>query len=374
MRMRIAGLMSLFVLGLVNHVFAQDVNGQLGPGALYRLVRPTNWNGSLLLYAHGYVPGSGPVALPAEADLFVSLLVPQGFAIAFSSYSENGWAVKDGAQRTHQLLGIFTERFGSPTRVYIGGASMGGLITIKLLEQYPGLFAGALPACSAAGGSRAQFDYLAHTRALFDVFYPGILPGDAGSVPAGIDIATAIAQPAALAMQSDAGAGAFAIASINQTPIPFSDPAQLFGSIVTALSGHAASFNDLVSKLPRPLYFDNRDVQYTGALPPAVLAGINASVERFDASPAALNYLEHNYQPSGALQIPMLMLSTSLDPVVPGLHQTLYRDLVAAAGSSDLLAQRTIDRYGHCVFTPTEIATAFADLVTWVEFGIKPTP
>ena len=128
------------------------------------------------------------------------------------------------------------------------------------------------------------------------------------------------------------------------------------------------------SKLPRPRYFDNRDVQYTGALPPALLAGINATVERFDASPAALNYLEHNYQPSGALQVPMLMLSTALDPVLPGLHQTLYRDLVAASGDSPLLVQRTIDRYGHCVFTPTEIATAFTDLVTWVEFGIKPTP
>ena len=187
--------MSLFVLGLVNHAFADEVvDGRFGPGALYRLVRPTNWNGSLLLYAHGFVPGSAPVALPAEADLFVSLLVPQGFAIAFSSFSENGWAVKDGAQRTHQLLGIFTSRFGLPTRVYIGGASMGGLITIKLLEQYPGVFAGALPACSAAGGSQAQFDYLAHTRALFDVFYPGVLPGDAGSVPAGINIATAIAR------------------------------------------------------------------------------------------------------------------------------------------------------------------------------------
>ncbi len=70
----------------------------------------------------------------------------------------------------------------------------------------------------------------------------------------------------------------------------------------------------------------------------------------------------------------MLMLSTSLDPVVPGLHQTLYSELVAAAGNSHLLVQRTVDRYGHCVFTPTEIATAFTDLVTWVEFGIKPTP
>ena len=49
MRMRTAALISLFVLGLVNHVFADEVvNGRFGPGALYRLVRPTNWNGSLL--------------------------------------------------------------------------------------------------------------------------------------------------------------------------------------------------------------------------------------------------------------------------------------------------------------------------------------
>ena len=206
------------------------------------------------------------------------------------------------------------------------------------------------------------------------MLYPDILPGDAGSVPAGINIATTIVQPAVTAMQNDP-AGASAIASIDQTPIPFSfsDPAQLIDAVVTALIGHAGSFNDLVSKLPRPRYFDNRDVQYTGALPAAFLADINATVGRFDASPAALNYLEHNYQPSGALQVPMLMLSTSLDPVIPGLHQMLYQDLVAASGNSDLLVQRTIDQYGHCVFTPTEIATAFTDLVTWVEFGIKPT-
>jgi hypothetical protein len=121
-------------------------------------------------------------------------------------------------------------------------------------------------------------------------------------------------------------------------------------------------------------YFDNRGVQYTGALPAQLLAIINATVGRFDASPSALNYLNHYYEPSGALQIPMLMLSTSLDPVAPGFHQALYRDLVAASGASALLVQRTINRYGHCVFDPAEIATALADLVGWVEFGIKPVP
>ena len=372
MRVRVASLV-VFSLCIAGHVFADEVvDGRFGPGALYRLVRPTNWNGSLLLYAHGFVPKSAPVALPPEADLIVSLLAPQGFAVAFSSFSENGWAVKDGSQRTHQLLGIFTSKFGSPRNVYIGGASMGGLITIKLLEQYPGAFVGALPVCAVAGGARQQFDYQGHTRALFDVFYPGILPGSAGAVPPGTDVANAIVLPAIAAMSNPGGA--FAIASINQTPVPFSSPAELLESIVTALAGHAGSFNDLVPELHGKRYFDNRDVLYTGALPAPHLAVINASVGRFDASPSALNYLDHYYTPSGVLQIPMVMLSTSRDPVAPGFHQTSYRNLVATSSHSDLLVQRSINRYGHCVFTPAELATAFTDLVGWVEFGIKPAP
>jgi pimeloyl-ACP methyl ester carboxylesterase len=349
------------------------VDGQSGPGALYRLVRPANWNGRLFLYAHGYVFKSEPVALPAEADLIVGLLAPQGFAVAFSSFSENGYAVKDGAQRTHQLLGIFASKFGQPTRVYVGGASMGGLIAIKLLEQYPGAFAGALTVCPVAGGTKRQYDYSANTRALFDFFYPGaLLPGNAGGLPEGTDVTNEVVLPALAAMQSDPGS-AFAIASIDQTPVPFSNPAELFESIATALS--VGPYSDrLPDQLHGKPYFDNRNVQYTGALPAPLLAAINANVGRFDAAPSVLNYMAKYYQPSGNLQMPMVMLSTSRDPVAPGLHQTAYLNLVTAAGHSDLLVQRSIDRYGHCNFTPVELGTAFSDLVGWVEYGITPAP
>jgi pimeloyl-ACP methyl ester carboxylesterase len=351
------------------------VDGQFGPGALYRLVRPANWNGSLVLYAHGFVPRSEPVALPAEANLIISLLAPEGFAVALSSFSENGWAVKDGAQRTYQLLGIFTSKFGTPTHVYIGGSSLGGLIAIKLLEEHPGTFVGALCACSVAGGTRQLFDYYANTRALFDLFYPGVhLPGNAGSVPPDTDIINDIVNPAGAAIAFDPS-GAAKIAVIDQTPVPFSNPAELVQSITTALAGNASSYNDLSPELHGKPYFDNRSVQYTSPfLPPLLLAAINADVGRFSAVPSALSYLDHYYEPSGNLQIPMLMISNSLDPTAPGFNQTSYHDVVAAAGHSDLLVQRQINRYGHCNFTPTELATAFSDLVVWVEFGIKPAP
>ena len=373
MKTRVIALLFVIIFGTAGRPLGDEVvDGQFGPGALYRLVRPTVWNGSLLLYAHGIVRSTAPIALPPEADQLIGQFTSQGFAVAYTSFSENGWAVKDGAQRTHQLLGIFSDQFGVPSRVYLAGASMGGLIAIKLQEQYSGRFDGVLTVCGAAGGTRQLFDYYAHTRALFDVLYPGILPGDAGAVPPGIDLQTAIVAPAAFAIASNS-TGAATIARIDQTPVPFASPVELVTSITTALGAHAASFTDLAPFLHGKPYFDNRGVQYSSALLPAsTLAAINAQVERFAAAPSALNYMEQYYEPTGQLSIPMIMLSMSRDPLVPAFNQASYLARVTAAGQSDLLVQRTVPGYGHCPVSPQDVAHAFADLVGWVEFGVKP--
>lgn len=372
--MKRAFLIALAVtLNVAGSTFADEViEGSVG-GSLYRLVRPTNWNGRLVLYAHGFVPNNEPVALPPEGDLLNRLLAPQGFAVAYSSFSENGWALRDGAERTHQLLGIFSARFGRPTRVYLTGVSMGGLIAIKLSEAYPRIYAGALPIGAVAGGPRRQFDYEANVWTLFDFLYPGVLPSDAANVPDGIDVRQAVVLPALAAMQTDS-TGALVMTQIDQIPIPFATPEELVDSIVAALAYYAMEFTDLNDRTHGQGFFDNSETEYTGALQPERLQAINAGVGRFAASPSALAYLEHFYDPSGALRFPMLTLATSRDPVVPALHQISYRDTVAAAGASEFLVQREIERYGHLTFTPEELAQAFNDLVLWVEFGIRPTP
>jgi pimeloyl-ACP methyl ester carboxylesterase len=355
----------------------QIVDGQTGPGSVYRLVRPTIWNGSLVVYAHGFVFPGQPAAITDDDQRVIDLLTPQGFAVAVSSFSATGWVVKDGAQRTHQLLGIFKEKFGSPTRVYVGGTSMGGLIAIKLAETYPGTYAGALAACSVAGGTQRLFDYHAHARALFDFFYPNVLPGSAADLPPGTDIPSEIVQAAIIAMVTDPD-GAFAIATmaaIDQTPFPFENEFELFESIITALGGNAVDLAQLQQLTHGHPYFDNRTTTYSSAAVPApLMQAINAGVERFDASPSALKAFDHNYDPSGDLQIPMLMLSNARDPVVPGFNQTSYAAAVAAKGASNLLVQREVPTFGHCLFEPTDLVSAFSDLVVWVQFGIKPTP
>jgi pimeloyl-ACP methyl ester carboxylesterase len=350
------------------------VDGSTGPGSVYRLIRPTNWNGSLLLYAHGYVSPEAPVGISPDALLVASLVVPQGFAVAISSFSENGWVVKDGTQRTHQLLGLFTSKFGQPARVYVAGASMGGLIAIRLAETWPNQFAGLLSACAASGGLTRHYDYALNVRVLFDVFYPGVLPWSPIDVPAGLDPLQDIFIPAVAAMTANS-AGALAIASIAQTPVPFANGAELAESIATALAT-SATYPEILELTRGQPYFDNTSTQYTGALPAPTLAFINANVQRFSGSPAARSLLGHDYTPTGDLRMPALTLSTFRDPLIPGFHRVIYGQQVAAQGNADLLVQRnvagTAGGYGHCTFMPQEISQAFLDLVLWAEFGFKP--
>ena len=59
---------------------------------------PPNWNGQLVLYAHGYVPPQFALALPVDEltvdGTFVpNVLLAQGFAFATTSFHKNGVAI-----------------------------------------------------------------------------------------------------------------------------------------------------------------------------------------------------------------------------------------------------------------------------------------
>jgi hypothetical protein len=68
----------------------------------------------------------------------------------------------------------------------------------------------------------------------------------------------------------------------------------------------------------------------------------------------------------------VLTLHTTRDPGIPYAHETAFADAVAASGRSDLLVQRAIPRWGHCAITQGEVQSAFGDLVSWVETGVRP--
>jgi pimeloyl-ACP methyl ester carboxylesterase len=378
--------------------WARIVEGETGPGSLYALYVPRDWNGEIVYYAHGIRPPVpyAPISLADQDNFFAvrDALGALGYAFAYSSFSENGLAVKDGAQRTHQLRGIVNSQLPEkPTRSYLAGYSLGALIALELAEKYPKQYDGVLAMCGMVGGTPQELQYVGDVRALFDAYYPGVLPGNVISVPTP---PLSIPEVQALVVQAITKnpLGLYAIASTAQTPLAWApsgspgDPTSmafqsLVGSLVTALYYQLLGTPDVVDRTHGQSPYDNRNTIYTmgtpvvpnAALVPLIqgmIAGSNQTVTRYDITPAARNYLERNYTPSGSLQIPVVSVHNFWDPLVPFFHELALADTVATAGASNMLLQRGVPNYGHCNFSTPLVVSSFQTLTNWVSTGIKP--
>lgn len=341
---------------------AAEVIGKTQSGALFAMYRPARWKGDLVLYAHGFTPPTDPIHLPPIEDLRDQLLA-QGYAVAYSSFSENGLAVRDGIRQTEQLVGRFSDRLGRPRRVFIIGSSFGGLIAVAMAERDPERYAGLLTVSGLIGGSRGLLDYISHVRVLFDAVYPGVLPGDLLHMPPGLNLNQHVVGPAVQAM-STSPQGVGIISLLAPSPVPYASGPELVQSIATALSLHFIEIQDLLQRTNGESFFDNSSRTYSGPLPAALLADINARVARYHSTEDVQEFLDRNYETTGRLRIPMLALSNERDPQVPSWNESRYRERVAKRGRLDLLEQRSFARYGHSEkFTPADIAQAFGELV-----------
>jgi hypothetical protein len=134
---RLLGVLLVAIPGSRMAVGVEIVEGEIGPGSVYGLFVPDGWNGDRALYAHGYVDTSSPIGLPPATQIepLRDAMLDMGYAVAYSSFSENGWAVDDGVRRTRQLRGIFNSEFGSPNRTFLVAHSMGALVAAKLAEK-----------------------------------------------------------------------------------------------------------------------------------------------------------------------------------------------------------------------------------------------
>ncbi len=383
--------------------WARVVEGETGPGSLYALYIPQNWNGDAVYYAHGIrapEPFAG-ITLDDQDNFFEvrDALGALGYAFAYSSFSENGLAVKDGAQRTHQLRGLLASELPrQPRRQYLAGYSLGSLIALDLAERFPNQYDGVLAMCTMGGGTRRELQYVGDVRALFDVYYPGVLPGNVISVPSTpmsvADLqARVIAAITPTAANPRATLGLYAIASTAQTPLAYApigslaDPSStafqsLVGSLVTALYYQLLGTPDVVDRVHGGSPYENRNTVYTMGTPAipspalapiisAMIAGSNAAVTRYDMSPDAVNYLDTYYTPTGDFRIPVLSVHNLWDPLVPFFHESALADIAAAAGSNNLL-QRAVPNYGHCNFPTPLVVSSFQTLTGWVNSGIKP--
>lgn len=346
-------------------------------GAGYRVEVPENWNGELVLYAHGF-RGSG-LELTVSNPPIRRYLVAHGFAWAASSYATNGYDVTQGVKDTHDLGTLFNGLVANPSRVYFTGTSMGGHITGVAIEQFPNAYDGAMPMCGVMGDNKL-FDYFvenhlaAHALAGLDVPFP---------FPA--DYSTSIVPQ----LRTLFGVG----------PLP---PPPLMPPVLTPLGQKFAGVVENLSGGDRPIFDQafrfsftggnfllaqgvgsregtrtNVDTVYQIDADPALSAeevALNASIRRIDLDPQARreNGLAGVPAIEGTFSMPVLSLHTLGDLFVPFSMEQIYARRAGANGVSDLLVTRAIRDINHCGFTTTEMERGFADLVNWVSNGVKP--
>lgn len=343
-------------------------DGVIGGTNLYAIFVPDDWNGDLVTYAHGFIDVASSLDLPSNdrIDEIRGLLLADGYAFAYSSYRENGFAVQSGGWATQKLSTLFRSLVKAhPEHTWLVGHSLGGLVTLEMAEKAPGDYDGILSLAGVTGGSAMQLDYVANVRLLFDFFYPGLFPGDVLNVPAGItqqqvqDIVTA-------ALVQDGGQGIYLISQLDQTPLPSPTQAAMVGSLIYALMWNVRGIEDVLERTRGETPIDNMDTVYTsssGTVPPSLLNAINATIPRYDRTDGADAEMRRNYEPTGRLGIPMVAVHNFYDPAVPYFHAADYNQAVNAMGLGDRFELVSVPAYGHSSFDPQVVHSAFQSLV-----------
>lgn len=367
-----------------------ELTGEL-QGAPYRIVVPENWNGTLVVHAHGYrdladQPGevddrSAPAAPSAALE---PALLGMGYALAGSAYSSNGWAVQEAIHDTKRLVSHFRAAVGQPSRTLLWGFSMGSVATFALAEQTAGHFDGFLAGCAVGAGASRAWDGAAANSVAYDAAFgwPAAW-GSMGDVRDDVDFETQVLPKLIGEALNPLNFGKFEFIRLvtGAAPSGFPPPSfpswfltnMYFGTEARAELERRAR-GPVAQNLSHTYSLSAADKAYLaifGVDADALLAQMNAR-RTISAPPFARNYVRHWADYSGKLKKPLLTLHTQTDTLVPTSHESAYAATVATAGRSDLLAQTYTSGVGHCNFTGPQLITALRALDGWVASGVKP--
>lgn len=359
-------------------------------GAAYRIEVPAQWNGRLVMYAHGYAGEGG--TLNVGNPSIRRHLIQSGYAWAASSYSKNYYDVRAGVEDTNALALAFNRLaaahgrpLAQPQRLYITGHSMGGHVAAAAIEQeaqatanHKVRYQGAVPMCGVMADTEL-FNYFAGAQALAQVF-AGVdqhpftdWSAIQGQVTSSLFTSfPAVPTPAGQTYLS-------AIESLTGGPRPLFDLGMAVGGSFAAVWGVFGSDGTVNGILNRNVV-DTTLVTYRYAknLPgnAAALAALNSSVQRRKAEPDANRLRSDGLRwipvSPGEIGIPVVTLHTLGDLYVPFSMQQIYQQRVADKGRSQWLVQRAIRGASHCDFTVAEQVEAFEAMAQWEQGGARP--
>jgi hypothetical protein len=175
----------------------QKCTGTDWQGAKYEIRMPSKFNGMLYLYNHGirgnhnlpkipiirpngYVVDMSVEIAPgrtaADQEFIAQELLKQGYALAASGISTQGWSVPEAVNNNLELIIEAREKFPKITKIVSWGDSLGGAISQSLSEKYDVIDAAAN--LHMAGSASSQFTYANDFLWLFKTFFDPTIKGN----------------------------------------------------------------------------------------------------------------------------------------------------------------------------------------------------
>jgi pimeloyl-ACP methyl ester carboxylesterase len=360
----------LFLFIISANLFAQTI-AKTDSGAIadtkYRIIFPANWKGKLVMYAHGYeFMGARP--LQSQNPEWLKRMTPfleRGFAVAASDYANQGMALIQGVDDTEALRNYFFKKYGKPDSTFMVGHSMGGGISLAIMENFDKNYYGALPLCPLSSRPYLQ------CRKEFDMYatFNGLFPGVVTSLQDIFDLqkpykaqdsrkmyARAMEIKKAIFTKDSVLALAFARKyDLKPDDLPFS------------LFFNENVLRDLAQKA-KGNPFDNTNTLYSGF--PNDLE-VNQKAERL---PATVNpdVIFAKYDRTGNINKPVLAMHTIYDQLIPPTYGIVnFENMVHQKGKDQYFAVKYTNGQGHCNFTDKQTGIAFDNLRNWVKTGQK---
>ncbi|XVQ11357.1 DUF6351 family protein [Spirillospora sp. CA-255316] len=343
--------------------------------AAYDIEVPPRWNGRLVMWAHGYRGATRVLTVEPPGYGLRQRLLEQGYAWAASSYYANDYDVRAGVLSTRELARHFARTVGAPRKTFITGVSMGGHVTARSIEEFPGFYDGALPMCGVLG-DHGLFDYFLD----FQVVAQDL--ADLPAYPPPEDYATAIVPK----IQRGLGLTGLAPGGPDTT----NDLGKQFRSIAIGRSGGKRPGDEAAFAYWQNYLFGLASAPAGGTLAeepgrvatnlrtryvPATPVDVNRTVQRVRPAEPGARYTHRLTQVpsvSGRLTVPVVSLHNLGDLFVPFSMERLYRADAVRQRRSHLLVQRAIRSVGHCEFSPAEVGSAWDDLVRWERGEARP--
>jgi pimeloyl-ACP methyl ester carboxylesterase len=379
---------------------------------------PAKFNGTLLLWSHGYTFEPVP-ASNAPTTAVRDALLDRGYALVGSSYAKGGagWAVREGVRAGIEAIGIAERKIGARRvdTVYAWGNSLGGLITQTLAERRPDLVDGVAPVCGVLAGTNRNLDLaLDMAVGVKHFFYPKLrlrgyksrVVAEENYAAAAAEILRQLADPAtqasatgrmlALAALMDAsartksydgngtsssvrGATESVLTALNYGTLGRYDIEQRVGGNPSTNAG-----TDYTARVTRDSTARFKAFGFGTGLLKSFAQSLQTYGKRVKADPAARRAANRLGNPTGDLSDRTVTMHTVFDPLVLVQNERVFANRVGKHDDGKRLLQlyvRPPSTYatsapygaGHCNFATDQYVAAISALDTWVTSGDRPS-